>query len=558
MEQPQTIIEALEFSAAQPGGRGIAVYDRRGQKAEFHSHAEMLARAALSAAKLAAAGIAPGDRVLMCAPTHWDLIDAFFGCLLRGALPTLVAPPGGLGGASAHAKKIEALVELLGSRRIFCDDATRAELLEFSSQAIAKLTLTAAELFALTPAAGIKTHRANPGDLAFLQLTSGSTGRQRAVMIRHSNVISNTRAISRFLGAKPHSSDNSAVSWLPLNHDMGLVGNLLFSISDGLNMHLFRPETFLARPAAWLRALASHPGSFASAPNFAYQLCVERVDLAELAGCDLSDCRGMLTGAEMIRPETCVAFEKKFAPLGFKPHLFLPCYGMAEATLAVTADLRREGPRTISASGVDESLRAGLGSNALVCTGAPVLDTSVSIRAPGSDQNLSDGKVGEVCVSGAGVFAGYYNDPEATAAALQNGWLRTGDLGFLKDGELYLTGRCKDLLIIHGHNIMPHEIEWLAESASGAGGSERSGAFSISRGAEGEQAVVVLELAAVDASTLTALEHDIRSRVGRALGLPLADVLFIKRGQMPKTTSGKVQRAELRRRYLEGQLERLV
>jgi acyl-CoA synthetase (AMP-forming)/AMP-acid ligase II len=231
----------------------------------------------------------------------------------------------------------------------------------------------------------------------------------------------------------------------------------------------------------------------------------------------------------------------------------MPSYGMAEATLAVTADNRHAGVKTIPAP---RDTRSGSGLTMLVSNGTPVLDTSIRISPAGSVHALGEEQVGEVCVNGAGVFAGYYNDSAATAVSLQDSWLRTGDLGFVKDGNLYLTGRLKDLLIVHGHNIMPHEIEWLAESATGAGGAERCGAFSVARGADGEQAVVVLEVSEIDDAGLSALAHDIRSRVGRSLGLPLADVVLVKRGQIPKTTSGKVQRGELRRRYLENTLER--
>lgn len=547
-----TIIEALESAATRSAGRGIAIFDRRGQKSEFHSYPDVFERAKLTAARLAAAGISAGDKLLICAPTSWELVDVFFGAVLRGAMPTLVAPPGGLGGASAHAKKVEALVELLGSKRVYCDDATRAELLEFDAPRAAALTLTSAQLSSLD-SSPVTSYRPEPKELAFMQLTSGSTGRQRAVMITHASVIANTYAIGHSVLSKSHTPDNSVVAWLPLNHDMGLVGCLLFALTHGLHLDLMRPETFLARPKIWLQLLAARPGTFSPAPNFAYQLCVERIDSAELAGLDLSNVGAVLTGAEMIRPETCEAFTQKFAPLKFDARSFIPCYGMAEATLGVTADTCDEGYRTIAAL---PGTVPGEGLSRLVCTGKPVHDTTVTIRPPGSQDLLGEERIGEVCVRGPGIFAGYFNDPEATAGALQDGWLRTGDLGFLKNGELYLTGRCKDLLIVHGHNIMPHELEWLAEGVAGGGGAERSGAFSVARGAEGEQAVLVIELPDAD-KPLAAYEHEIRSRVGRALGLPLADVVFVKRGSIPKTTSGKVQRAELRRRYIEGKLERL-
>ncbi len=547
------IIEALERTAQETGGRGISIFDRRGQTPEFHSYSEVLQRARNCAGRLAAAGIGPGDRLLISLSTTWELVDVLLGAMIRGALPTLIAPVGALGGATSHAIKIRTLLNRMGSKRLYCDETTRKLLIEFGEPAAAELSLIPAELNALTPAIGLARHEFSPSDIAIMQLTSGSTGRQRAVMISHSNILANTEAIRFGMDFERYSSEHGVVSWLPLNHDMGLIGCLFLCIVNGIGLQLLRPETFLTRPHRWLQLMAGEKIAMSASPNFAYQLCVERVDLADLAGCDLSRWTRALNGAEMVRPETCQAFAEKFAPLGFDPNSFLASYGMAEATLAVAGDLKRRGVKTIAAP---TEARIGTNLNTLVSNGTPVFGTTIRISPPATPHSLPEGQIGEICVQGPGVFAGYYNDPDGTAAALQDGWLRTGDLGFMNDGELYITGRLKDVLIIHGHNIMPHEIEWLVENATGGGGTERCGAFSVARGAEGEQAVVVMEVSEIDDAALNALAHDIRSRVGRALGLPLADVVLVKRGQIPKTTSGKVQRGELRKRYLDNALER--
>ena len=551
-----TLVDALETSARRVPDRGIAIFDRRGQNAERRSYAELSAAALRAAWLLAAAGIAPGDRVLISLPTSWNLLEIYFGAIYRGAFPVLLAPSGALGGAAAHSKKIVALLEMLGPKRFICDESTRQQLLEFDADAdtnameAASLSLTYAELIALAPVPGMGRRNASPGDLAFMQLTSGSTGRARAVKIKHSSVVHNALAMGHATGV---TESDRVVCWLPLNHDMGLVGCLMFSLVHGLDLWLLRPDTFLARPKLWLQTLSKHGGTLSPAPNFAYQLCVERVKSEELDGVDLAQWRCALTGAEMIRPETCAAFNATFAASQFAPQHWRPCYGLAEGTLAVTIDTKCEGIRSLPVS-------TGLGGddvNEVVCAGAPVIDTAIRIVAPGgSSESLSDGKIGEIWAKGPGVFAGYYNDEPATSEALHEGWLRTGDLGFLKEGELYITGRTKDLLIINGHNFMPHEFEWIAEGVCGGGGSLRSGAFSVSKGSTGEQAVLIVE-APGDIGDLGALEHDVRSRVGRTLGLPLFDLVFLKRGQIPKTSSGKVQRAELRRRYLDGKLERL-
>jgi fatty-acyl-CoA synthase len=376
-------------------------------------------------------------------------------------------------------------------------------------------------------------------------------------MITHGNAVHNPAACSDSAGGQMqsplHDWAESMTSWLPLYHDMGLVGCLLLPMLAGLELRLLRPPTFLARPMLWLRELGSHGASFAPAPNFGYQLCVERIRPQQLEGVDLSNFKVAQTGAEMIRAETAAAFVEHFAPFGFQPEAMLPCYGLAEATLGVTFDDHGTGVRTLPAPPGTDS---GYSLTDVVCLGRPVRDTSLRIGAP-DGRDLPDGAVGEVCIQGPGVFAGYYGDPEATAESLRDGWYRTGDLGFLHRGELYLTGRIKDVLIVHGHNLMPDEIERLADGVTGGGGLLRSAAFSVARGAAGEEAVLVVETEVDDPARMAEIERDIRIRIGRNLGLPVADVVFVRRGRIPRTTSGKMQRGEVRRRYLEGTLEQL-
>jgi acyl-CoA synthetase (AMP-forming)/AMP-acid ligase II len=340
------------------------------------------------------------------------------------------------------------------------------------------------------------------------------------------------------------------VSWLPLYHDMGLIGCLMLPVLCGLDSWLLRPQTFLARPRLWLDQLGRHGTTFAPAPNFGYQLCVERIGADEVAGLDLRGWKAALTGAEMIRPETTDAFAARFAPAGLEARAFRPCYGLAEATLAVTFDLRGEGVRTRP---MPQGAGAGFGLDQVVSTGLPIRDTVVEIVAP-DGAVLGEDVVGEVRFRGPGVFLGYLNDPEATAASLRDGWFATGDLGFLHAGELYLTGRTKELLILRGHNLMPDELERLADGITGGGGLLRSAAFSIARGAEGEEPVLVVETEASDPERLAELGHAIRVAVGRALGLPLADLVFVRRGRIPRTSSGKMRRGELRALYLDGTL----
>ena len=390
----------------------------------------------------------------------------------------------------------------------------------------------------------------DPEQTAFLQLTSGSTGLPRAVMISQRGAIGNPLAIAEAIeapGLVPQVRGRTAVvNWLPLHHDMGLVGCLLFSIANEVGLWLLPPSAFLTRPESWLAQIASAGAPvLAPAPNFAYQLCVDRVEPAALGEAALAPWAAAMVGAEMISPATMASFLETFGKAGFRSEALRPCYGLSEGTLAVTFDRLGRGVRT-------RYLESG---DAIVGVGSPLAGTRVEIRAP-DGATLRDGEIGEVCVRGPGVFQGYYRDAEATRATLRDGWLHTGDLGFHADGELWLTGRIKDLIIVNGQNVMPHEIEWLAEQASGGGGEGRSGAISV-RDDRGEQPVVVVELPRGGAAGAAELEREIRRRVGYALGLQLLDVAFVKRGALPRTTSGKVKRRELARLYSEGALERV-
>jgi len=374
-------------------------------------------------------------------------------------------------------------------------------------------------------------------------------------MITHRGAVHNPAASTEGVSGQMHAPAQdwaeSMASWLPLYHDMGLIGCLLLPLLVGYELKLLRPPTFLARPLLWLRELGSNGRAFAPAPNFGYQLCVERIRPDQVEGIDLSNFKAALTGAEMVRRETVDAFVEAFSPFGFSREAFLPCYGLAEATLSVTFDMEGKGLRTLPAPA---STDQGFAMAEVASLGRPVRDTERKVVAP-DGRELTGDAVGEVCIKGPGVCAGYYRDDAATAESMSGDWYHTGDLGFLHRGELYLTGRIKDVLIVRGHNLMPDEIERLADGVTGGGGLMRSAAFSVARGSAGEEPILVVEAADDSADELETLARDIKIEVGRALGLPIADVVFVRRGRIPRTTSGKMQRSEVRRRYIEGTLE---
>lgn len=553
-----TLTRIVCLAAERFPENGFGFLDGRGRPGSRRSYPELVRSWKLAAAKLARLEVQPGEPVLVALPTSWTFFEAWFGALLAGARPVAISPPGGLGASEHHLAKLQSVVEKLGVRRLVCAEATQQEAERLDYRVVASAALTPAAIDALAPVGDWRAAAPDPEDIAFLQLTSGSTALPRAVMISHRAVVANTAAIDDAIaapeGAGPKSWGGVAVSWLPLHHDMGLVGYVLYALHHGIDLWFLSARSFLGRPVSWLTALGSLGPTLCAAPNFGYQACVERVRAADIGGLDLRAWRAALVGAEMIRPHTLSAFRATFEACGFDHRVFRPCYGLAEATLTVTFDRCGAGIRTHTVPREGEEL---LGPREVASVGSPVEGTTIRVCAPDGTEAAA-GRIGEVCVRGPGVFSGYYLEPEATAETLRDGWLRTGDLGFAADGELWLTGRIKDLIILNGQNVMPHEMEWVAEAVSGGGGTRRCGAFSVDPDGTGEKAVLVLEASEENVSALTALERDIRRHIGRTLGIPLLDLAFVRRGRIPRTTSGKVQRAELRRRYLDNALERIA
>ena len=550
-EEISTLTDLLA-AMADRDDRGVIFVDGRGNPGAPYEFARLVATARSTAARLRTAGVGEREPVFVCLPTSFEFLTTWFGAVMAGAWPVAIAPPGGLGSADYMLARIEDVGRRIGVAKIVAADATLRSAEKFQNAWILERAVTPEALGELAEPAAFQVSEPEPDDVAFLQLTSGSTGRSRAVVISHRAALANAHAIDLAVGA-PFDQLGSVLGraitlWLPMHHDMGLI-SAITTLRAGLDLILSTPRTFLGRPHTWLRSLGSHGVSFSAAPNFAYETCVERVSLDQVEGVDLSLWRAGLVGSEMVHPDTMARFAERFAPLGFEARFLRPCYGLAEGTLALTVDQRGLGPRSS-----DAPAEAGRAATRIVSCGEPVHATEIAIVSPDGTP-LGEGCVGQVRARGPSIFSGYYEDPEATAEALVDGWLVTGDLGFLRDGELWITGRTKDLIITHGHNLMPHELEWLAEAATGGGGSCRAGAFAVDRG-HGDEAVIAVE---VDAEgSLAELDKEIRVQVGRALGIALADVVFVRRGRLPKTTSGKVQRGELRQRYEQGELERIA
>jgi acyl-CoA synthetase (AMP-forming)/AMP-acid ligase II len=530
------------------------------------SYGELDRRARATAAMLRGR-TTPGGRALLMYPPGLDFIPGFFGCLYSGTVAVPAYPP--------DARHLEAGLPRI--RSIVAD--ARPDVILTTEDVAAlrgRLSDVAPELAALD---WIATDRLPPGledgwreagttadSLAHLQYTSGSTASPKGVVLTHGNLLHNTRSISQALGLHPES--DSGVSWLPTFHDMGLVGGVLTPIYGGGESVLMAPMAFLRRPLRWLRAIARHEATISPAPNFAYELCVRRTRPEQREGLDLSRWRVALTGAEPVRAETLEAFAEAFAPCGFRREAFYPCYGLAEGTLIVTGGVPRKAPvvRDFDRERLDEGQAATLDVTVprrrLVGSGRVLDGQRLAIVDPRSHEPLEAGRVGEIWVSGPSIAAGYWGQPDQTRrtfdARLGNGggdpFLRTGDLGFLWEGELMVCGRLKDLIILNGRNIAPEDIEQTVDRSFPEVIGHAGGAFSVEEEGQ-ERVVIVYELDRRHRDDAERVAEQIRATVASEHGISTGVVVLIEPHTIPKTASGKIQRHACRDQFLRGELQ---
>jgi acyl-CoA synthetase (AMP-forming)/AMP-acid ligase II len=396
---------------------------------------------------------------------------------------------------------------------------------------------------------------ARPEALGLIQFSSGSTVEPKPVALTHAALMAQVAALEA-ASPLPPGTPPVGVSWLPLYHDMGLIGCLLAALYYPGHLVLIPPEVFLARPALWLRALSRHKGFISPAPNFAYGLCLKRVKDSELEGVDLSAWRHALNGAEPVSMETLRRFAERFERCGFSPSALRPVYGLSEASLAVTFPPGGRGPRSLSVEpGVlAREGRVVEGSRVLVSVGSPVAGVELQVR-DGQGLVLPERRVGRVFVRGPSVMAGYYGDADATARTLSpDGWLDTGDQGFLAGGELYLTGRAKDLIIIRGANHAPQAFEECLQSVEGVRVGCAVAVGFTPEGSEDEALLLLAERAGPEADDAV-VEERVRSAVVEATGIRPHTVRMLVPGTLPRTSSGKLRRSEALRRYLAGELK---
>ena len=470
---------------------------------------------------------APGDRVLLLFGPGLDFVWGFLGCLWAGVVAVPAYPPRN----KKHHPRLDAILRDAEPRCLLVGQTGASKLDEWLSSAppIERIDTASIDfsLNELRPA--ISAPR--PADLALLQYTSGSTSAPKGVMVTHANLAHNSEAVRQASHLGAHSV---SVSWLPSFHDMGLVDGVLQPLYTGFPAYLMAPSTFIQRPATWLEAISRYGATHCGGPNFGFEACIQGVTDAQMDGLDLSRWETAYNGAEPVRRETLDAFAAKFARCGFAPKQFFPVYGLAEGTLIVTAP-KVDAEPTIAP---DESGRLFVGC------GSPVLDTEVLIVD------------GEICVKGPSVASGYWNRPEATAETFGGGYLRTGDLGFFKDDELFVAGRIKDLVIVRGRNHYPQDLEATASASLSVLGRSPAAAFSVEH--QGEERLVVVqevprtEVRKIDAAAVIGA---IRTAIVDAHDVDPWDIVLVPALSLPKTSSGKLQRGESRRRFLAGEFK---
>jgi fatty-acyl-CoA synthase len=557
--RPETILEALEV-AGQAADGGLRFVDRD-ESAMWVGWGELRERALAAARRLRAHGLAAGDRAALVYPTGLPFFEAFFGTLLAGGVPVPLYPPVRLGKLGEYLARTARMIEASGARLVLADARVRRILGE--AIAAARPALGCATLEELPPGTaetdGAPLPRAAAGDLGLVQFSSGTTVDPKPVALTHRALIAQTEILNGFWRDMP-GQKHSCVSWLPLYHDMGLIGCVYPSIVRDASLTLLGPELFVARPALWLRAISRYRATISTAPNFGYGLCVQRIADGEMEGVDLSSWQTALNGAEAVAPSVLEGFRRRFARWGFRAEALTPVYGLSEAALAVTfSDLER--PFQAVAFDRTELTNEGRavprdGGREIVSVGRPV--PGFELRVAGDDgAGLAEGKVGRILVRGPSLMEGYLGNPEATARAFADpdGFLDTGDLGFLHGGELFLTGRAKDVIILRGQNHAPEEIERAVDAVAGVRTGCAVAVSWLPEGAPGEALALFVEQAkGSSAETLAALPEACRAAVLGGTGLALDRIEVLRPGTLPRTSSGKLRRAESLRLYLAGEL----
>ena len=569
-----TLVELLIYRAKnQSEQKAYSFLQSVETEAASLTYGELHLQAQAIAASLQALNLG-GERALLLYQPGLDFIAAFFGCLYAGVIAVPAYPPRRnqkLSRLQAIAKDAQAKI-VLTSKSILDNLQTGSNQEDLE---IFGLHWLATDELSNELAQAWQPQELTPNTLAFLQYTSGSTGTPKGVMISHGNLLHNERMIEKAFG---HTNKTIVVGWLPVFHDMGLIGNVLQPLYLGVPCILMSPVEFLQKPIRWLQAISHYKATTSGGPNFAYDLCIRKVTPEQLATLDLSSWEVAFTGAEPVRAETLEQFASTFAPCGFRKEAFYPCYGMAETTLIVSGGEKTALPITCNVE------KAALEQNRIVKQHEAQGDTQTTLvgcgQSPGDQKAIivdpqsltmcASEQVGEIWVAGPSVAQGYWNQPEETEktfhayladtdindSATSIPFFRTGDLGFLQDGELFITGRLKDVIIIRGQNHYPQDIELTVEKSHPALKPASGAAFAIDfKGSERLVIVQEVERSYLRKLNVQEILGNVRQAVIAQHGLDIYATVLIKTGSIPKTSSGKIRRQACRTAFLAGTLD---
>jgi fatty-acyl-CoA synthase len=550
---PRTLIEGI---ARLPRGehKGFRFVTTKGEERYF-PYERMEAEARRRAAFLATLGLRKGDRVALVIPEGDEFVLTFLGAVFGGFVPVPIYPRATFKGIDGYVDTVAHICAASGAQVLVTMETTRPFVEKALERDCGLRAIAVAEALFAGEAPAFAAPEVGEDDLCFLQFTSGSTSKPKGVMVTHRNLVANATS---FLGPKglARNDQDVGVSWLPLFHDMGLIGFVLGPLICDIPCVLLPTSTFARGPRIWLETITKHKGTITYAPNFAYALAVKRIKDKDLETLDLRSLRIAGCGAEPIHAQTMRDFAARLAPAGFDARALLPSYGMAEATLAIT--FHQRGTPVITDTVDPEAMKRGearavpagtAGALELVSCGEGFPGHEVKVVDIETGAALPERRVGQIVTRGPSVTAGYFQNAEATAEGWKDGWLQTGDLGYFADGNLYICGRLKDLIIIHGANYYPQDLEWAVQDVEGV----RRGnvvAFNMLRDGA-EQLVIAAE---ANSGDVERLKKVIPEKIYEACGLTTGYVAVCPVGALPKTSSGKAQRRKTRQMFEDGTL----
>jgi len=552
-----SVPEMLDYAAQ--GETGIAIYNAKGDLVATLPWRDVRARAHVVARKLIGAGFAKGERLLITADTWPGFFDIFFGAQYAGLLPVPVSIPVGIGGKDAYLDQLRRQFAASGaSVAVGIDDLT-GFLADAAKDFPAVRLHGGMSAIQALPEKPVDLRPLGPGDDCYIQFSSGSTRHPRGVRVTQRALIANIEAISGPGGLDITGADRT-VSWLPLYHDMGLVGFMMTPLALQISNDYMTPRDFARRPLQWLNTISRNRGTIAFSPSFGYDLAARRGVNQVPGDLDLRSWRHAGIGGDMVRPDVLERFAEAFEPAGFDRSIFMPSYGMAEVCLAITFSPDKSGIRTDTidraaladlqlAKPISDPKDAGRGRRFVLC-GRVLPGHRLEVRNE-AGKVLGDRQVGRIFIAGPSVMAGYFNDLEATREVLStDGWLDTGDLGYMLAGDIVVTGRAKDLVIVNGRNVWPQDIEWTIESLRIVRNGD-SAAFSVDRG-DGERVVVAVVARVASAEARASLARDVAGAVRESIAVDCEVVLVPPAMGLPMTSSGKLSRSRAKANYLAG------